>query len=108
MGRGWMGAAAALTVVSMSCVPAALAAPTFVAGGGLELYDGPGRRTRSAMAIAGAEAGSRSASLAIMRYSDSQVGDGMGYVLGIVIPLVPSVDLGGWGARFVGDETLRS
>jgi hypothetical protein len=104
MDRGRIGAAAALTVMSMSLVTSAIATPTLVAGGGLESYDGPGQRTRSAMAIVGAEAGGRNASLALLRWSDSEVGEGMGYALGIGIPLAPSAALRAWGTRFVGDE----
>jgi hypothetical protein len=108
MDRGGFCAAAALAVMSMSLVTSAVAQPTLVAGGGLEYYDGPDQLTRSAMAIVGAEASGRSASLALMRYSDSQVGDGMGYALGIGVPLAPGAELRAWGTRFVGDETLRS
>lgn len=92
----------------LSLVTPVHATPTFVAGGGLEYYEAAGQRTRSAMAIVGAEADAGSASLALLRYSDSLVGDGMGYVLGIGIPLRPAMALRAWGYRFVGDEAFRS
>ena len=108
MGRACVRTAAILIAMSMGLAASALAKPAFVGGGGLEYYDGPGQLTRSAMAIVGAEDGGRSASLALMRYSDSQVGDGMGYLLGIGVPVSPSASLRAWGSRFVGDETFRA
>lgn len=109
LGRGRTCTAAVITVTWMSLVSPVRAAPIFVGGGGYDYYAGPdGQWTQSVMAVAGAEAGGRSASLALMRYSDSMAGDGMGYVLGLGISLTPRSALRAWGTRFVGDETLRS
>lgn len=98
---------AAITL--MSLVTPTEASPTFVGGGGYELYAGPdGQRTRSAMALVGAEDGGRCVSLAYTRYSDARIGDGSGYVLAIGVPVVPAAAVRVWGSRYVGDETLRA
>lgn len=106
--RGRTCTPAAIIATWVSLVSPVHAAPVFVGGGGLEYYEAAGQRTRSAMAIVGAEADAGSVSLALLRYSDSYVGDGTGYVLGVGVPLAPAVALRTWGYRFVGDETLRS
>jgi hypothetical protein len=93
-----------MTLVSF--VGRVAAAPAFVGGGGYDYSEGPGgQRTRSAMAIVGAEDIRVSASLALLRYSDAQTGNGTGYILGIGVPLMPASWLHVWGSRFVGDET---
>lgn len=87
----------------------ARATAAFSGGGGYDYCAGPGgQRTRSAMAIVGAEAEGTSASLALMRYADDQTGPGTGYVLAVGIPLAAGSEWRAWGSRFVGDESLRS
>lgn len=108
LGRARTCMATAFAVTWVSLVSPVHATPRVVGGGGLEYYEAAGQRTRSALAIIGAEAPAGSVSLAVLRYSDSHVGDGAGYVLGLGIPLVPTAALRAWGYRFVGDETLRS
>lgn len=107
LGRGIPCTAAAILL--MSLVTPVEASPTFVGGGGYELYAGAdGQRTRSAMATVGAEDGAHSASLTFIRYSDAHTGDGSGYVLAGAIPVTTAATLRAWGSRFVGDETLRA
>ena len=103
-------------VIAACCVPFvpmtasnAIALPV-QAGGGGDYYSGPDHQiTRSALAFVGAGLGPMgSASLAGLRYDDTNIGLGNAYVAGIALPVAPMTLLRVWGTRFIGDESFRA
>ena len=96
--------------LSIVCAPAPSAgSPSLVGGGGIDYSQGSGgESTRGVLAIVGSSVGSGNATLALVRYRDSATGDGLGWIGAVRAPLARGHGLAASGARFVGDDSLRS
>ena len=100
----------ALIAMGLLVLPLLANAAPVLGGGGYDYWEGPGGQvTRSALGIVGAEfAGTGSASLTAVRFDDSIVGEGLGAIAGVGVPIAPRAVLRAWGARYVGDESWRA
>jgi hypothetical protein len=98
---------ACIVVVSAGAVGAAPS--PYQVGGGYDYYSGPADQiTRTAIAIGSMGFGhAGSATLAALRYDDSQAGEGAALVAGVGLPIAPLSTFQLWGYRYIGDETFR-
>ena len=64
--------------------------------------------TRSALALGTIGAGGLSVTAGVLRFDDSQVGAGNGFVGGVGVPLFPMTNLRVQGVRFIGDDSFRA
>jgi hypothetical protein len=102
---------AALTLCACIVVASAgaVGAAPYQVGGGFDYYSGPADQiTRTTIAIGSMGFGhAGSATMAALRYDDSQAGTGAALVAGMGLPMAPLSTFQLWGYRYIGDETFR-
>ena len=102
------GIALAIIMLAPS-VAASRGAVAFGVGAGYDGYAGPnGQGTNSVLGFVAAGAPQASLALGGLRFMDRQVGDGMGAIAVLGVPLGARTRLRAWGTRLVGDESFRA
>ena len=100
------GIAACICLGAAGPSPRAACAAPLTVGGGFDYYSGPSDQiTRTALAIASVGFGSSgSASIAGLRYDDSNAGVGAGVTIALGLPVGPTSALKLLGSEFAGSD----